>query len=608
MAHAAHRRAKPEHHRTGLVAVGSAAAAYLALALLANLHVWSHGVTHTLTNNGPDVDEEVWFLAQTPWALVHGVNPLANNWLNYPAGVDLMDNTAMPLLGVLGWPITFLFGPVATYNVLFDVAFASSGLTFFAMMRRFTPWWPAAFIGGLLYAFSPFMAAVGFGHLFLLANPVAPLVIIVIDRILRTGKGSWWGNGLALGLCLAAQFYISTEVLASMVVLLVSALVVLGVAALLGRWRPNIRRFASSVGAAAAVVALLAGPGAAVALAGPAHISGPAQSPSVLAGLSTDPVGLVLPTTNQRFTYGDTGYAAKLVAERAPDGRITLIDLVENGTYVGVPLLLLLVATAVVLRRRWWVPLSAALGAWALVLSLGSRLHVGGHQTSIPLPFDVLVHLPLVDSSVASRYMEFFWLFAAILLATAVDALYGALRRRGRPVAAVAAALGVAVVALLPLVPSWPYPASAADAPVWFTGAARLLPQGSTVLVYPAASPVDADAMLWQADADLRFKMPGGYAVFAGAGRTATFVSEQSLLRQELADCAVGIRAVVPPAIVRTQLEQWNIDRVAVDPAAEGAGCVAHLLWPALGPPRATGGVWLWDAGRAGTLPGMGDS
>ena len=60
---------------------------------------------------GNDVPEEIWFLAQTPWVLLHGHNPLANDWLNAPVGVNLMDNTTMPLLGIVGFPITVLFGP-----------------------------------------------------------------------------------------------------------------------------------------------------------------------------------------------------------------------------------------------------------------------------------------------------------------------------------------------------------------------------------------------------------------------------------------------------------------------------------------------------------------
>ena len=80
---------------TALVAI-----VYLLVSLLANFDAWAHGITHTVQAGGGDVPEEIWFLAQTPWVLVHGHNPFANSFLNAPIGVNLMDNTTMPLLGV----------------------------------------------------------------------------------------------------------------------------------------------------------------------------------------------------------------------------------------------------------------------------------------------------------------------------------------------------------------------------------------------------------------------------------------------------------------------------------------------------------------------------
>ena len=114
-------------------------AVYVLLALLANRGVWVHGFAHTLqASGGNDTAEEVWFLAQTPWHLVHGVNPFDNTWLNVPVGLNLMDNTTMPLLGLLGAPITLLFGPIATLNVIVALGFSASATVFFLMARRFT--------------------------------------------------------------------------------------------------------------------------------------------------------------------------------------------------------------------------------------------------------------------------------------------------------------------------------------------------------------------------------------------------------------------------------------------------------------------------------------
>ena len=101
-----------------------------------------------------------------------------------------MDNTTMPLLGILGFPITVLFGPIATFNVLIDLAIFASAMSFYVMARRFVSWWPAAFVGGLAYGFSPFTAATANAHLFLLFQAVPPLVILFVDRFLRSSESS----------------------------------------------------------------------------------------------------------------------------------------------------------------------------------------------------------------------------------------------------------------------------------------------------------------------------------------------------------------------------------------------------------------------------------
>jgi len=576
------------------------AVAYLALSFLANRSAWSQGIGHTIqTSGGNDVLEEVWFLAQTPWVLLHGHNPLVNNWLNAPTGVDLMDNTTMPLLGIVGLPITLLFGPIATFNVLIDVAIFASAMSFYLMARRFVAWWPAAFVGGLAYGFSPFTAATANGHLFLLFQAVPPLVILFVDRFLRSEEASPVWAGVAVGLCFVAQFYVSTEVFASMAVMTGFAVVIGGVYVLWKHVPLDRGRILTFAGCAVIVVVLGVGYGAFLAVAGPHHITGPAQPATAIAGVTVDPVGLVVPTIDQHFTLGHSALGDSLVALRAPDWSIVYDSPVENGSYVGVPLLIALVAGTIVLRRTRLVLFSAAMGAIALLLSLGSHLHVDGHRTGIPLPFIVIEHLPVLDSSVAARWITYFWLFAALLLTLVVNAAYKAVAvhdRFGRAGGALVSGL-MALVVLLPLVPAWPYATAAASVPSWFTSGARSLPAGSAALVYPVASSSNDSSMLWQAMAQLEFRMPGGFAVIPGPDGANTFNGDYSPLQGALAQCEVGASAVpdFPAADVLAQLRQWHTRTVAVVPTAPGAACATALLTRALGPAQRVGGVLLWS-------------
>ena len=584
--------------RPWLVTAG-VAVVYLALSAVANWGAWTHGVAHTLQpSGGNDVAEEIWFLAQTPWVLLHGHNPFVNDWLNAPVGINLMDNTTMPLLGIVAFPITFFFGPIATFNVLIDLAIFASATSFFVMARRFVSWWPAAFVGGLAYGFSPFSAATANAHLFLLFQAVPPLVILCVDHFVRSDRSSPARTGVALGLCFVGQFYISTEAFASLAVMTCIA-VVLGAAVILWTHVPvDRRRTLMFVGCAAVVMVVGIGYGAFVALAGPHHISGPAQPATAIAGITVDPLGLVVPTTNQHFTFGHAVLGDSLVAARAPDWTIAFDSPVENGSYVGVPLLVALVLGGVVLRRKRIALFCSAMAAIALVFSLGSHLHVDGHRTGIPLPFFVIEHLPLLDSSVAARWVTYFWLFAGLLLALVLDAAHGAVAadgRLGRYGGAVVSGL-VAVVVLLPLLPAWPYATTPASVPPWFTSGARSLPAGSAALVYPVASSTNDSSMLWQAMAHMDFRMPGGFAVIPDADGTNTFNGQPSPLEEALAGCEGGATATpsFPAADVRAQLRQWHTETVAVVPTAPGAACAAALFTDALGPAHRVGGVLLW--------------
>jgi hypothetical protein len=578
----------------------SVAVVYLALSVLANRSAWAHGIAHSIqTSGGNDVPEEIWFLAQTPWVLLHGHNPFVNDWLNAPVGVNLMDNTTMPLLGIVGFPITVLFGPIATYNVLIDLAIFASALSFFAMARRFVTWWPAAFVGGLAYGFSPFTAATGNAHLFLLFQAVPPLVILFVDRFLRSASASPWWAGLAVGLCFVAEFYISTEAFASLVVMTGIALVVAGAFALRARRPFDGRRLLRMGVCAIMVIALGTGYAAWVAVAGPHHITGPAQPATVLAGESVDPFGLVVPTLDQHFTLGHAALGDSFVAVRDPNWHIVVESPLENGSYVGVPLLIALVIGAIVLRRKRMALFSAAMGASALVLSLGPHLHVDGHRTDIPLPFIVLTHVPLLDSSEAARWETYFWLFAALLLSLLLDAVVSAVSatpRAGRWAGAAAGGM-LAVVLLLPLVPAWPYASAAADVPAWFTHGARSLPPGSNAVVYPLATTADASSMLWQAMADMDFRMPGGFAVIPGPTGANTLAGQTSPLQAALAACWAGTEgaARLSAQDVRAQLDRWRTRTVAVVPTAPGAACAMALFTGALGPARPEGGVLLWS-------------
>ena len=128
---------------------GAAGAVFFVLACLLYWPATPFGTGHLPGCACGDPEQQTWFLAWTSHALTHGLNPFFTNYLNAPKGANLAIDTAMPLLGVLGMPITLLAGPVAAFNLLLKLGLAASGVSMFWVLRRYTSWWPAAFAGGL---------------------------------------------------------------------------------------------------------------------------------------------------------------------------------------------------------------------------------------------------------------------------------------------------------------------------------------------------------------------------------------------------------------------------------------------------------------------------
>ena len=104
--------------------------------------------------------------------------------MSHPSGVNLLDNTSELALGVVLAPVTWVFGPVASLNVALTLAPALSALAMFLLLRRWVRWAPAAFVGGLLYGFSPLvLVSLSDAHLMLGWAVVPPLVVACVDEL-----------------------------------------------------------------------------------------------------------------------------------------------------------------------------------------------------------------------------------------------------------------------------------------------------------------------------------------------------------------------------------------------------------------------------------------
>ena len=119
------------------------------------------------------------------------------------------------------------------------------------VLRRWTTWWPAAFVGGLLYGFSAYMAYYDGNYLFLIFVPLPPVIFLLLHEILVRQQWRPGRTGALLGVVCALQFFIWSEVLASTVVMGAVAVVLFLLVSrhqLAERWRYAVTAFAYSLG------------------------------------------------------------------------------------------------------------------------------------------------------------------------------------------------------------------------------------------------------------------------------------------------------------------------------------------------------------------------
>ncbi|MGH7933221.1 MAG: hypothetical protein ACREQN_08625, partial [Candidatus Binataceae bacterium] len=131
--------ARGAHHRLALDRCGLGA-----LALYGALSILFFGrsvITHLGRNYvgmSPDPSLFMWFLVWWPHALVHQLNPFMTQAIWAPQGFNLAWSTCVPLASWVASPLTALFGPVASYNVLILLAPALTAWIAFMLCRYVT--------------------------------------------------------------------------------------------------------------------------------------------------------------------------------------------------------------------------------------------------------------------------------------------------------------------------------------------------------------------------------------------------------------------------------------------------------------------------------------
>jgi hypothetical protein len=294
----------------------------------------------------------------------------------------------------------------------------------------------------------------------------------------------------------------------------------------------------------------------------------------------------------------------------------------ENGSYLGVTLLVTLAVGTVFLWRRSVVArVAAAGGLAAFVLSLGGGLVIrhppGAYVTGFPLPERVFTKLPLLSNTVPVRYSLYVTLFAGLVLALVLDRLHAVMSDRfeaassvpseRRKIAGVAAPALLGLFCLIPLVPVLPLRGiSGVTAPAYFTSASldHTRP-GQVMVLYPYPSSAVPAGQLWQALAGMHFKSPGGYFLVPdGPNHTIGFTPTVPYGSNTLTARVLGqvYKGTPPPetAALRlallAQFRSWHVSSIIASLAAvpQPGSSLQFLTWLVGTPPVRDVDVEAW--------------
>lgn len=179
---------------------------YTALALLSTYPAVSVFSTHQ-AGDGMDSFVHLWLLWWTKTALfdLH-IHPNQLSLLYYPQGSYNPLIFPTPFIYILAAPFQFFCSPWQVYNLFLVASFVLAGLSTFLLCYHITAAPLPSFIGGLIFAFSPFSMAHARAHFLQMMTFPFPFYGLVLLRLLE--RPTWKGAialGIILGLALQVQ-------------------------------------------------------------------------------------------------------------------------------------------------------------------------------------------------------------------------------------------------------------------------------------------------------------------------------------------------------------------------------------------------------------------
>ncbi len=373
--------------------------AYLIMALVMFSNI-SAGIGSVVPNGGGDVYQSMWSLWWVPFSVfaLHQ-SPYITGFLFYPLGANLVSETMVPLAGIVSAPLQALAGIAVTYNVLFFLSFALGGLFMFLLAKYLTNNNYAAFIAGLIFAFSPMHIAQSYSHLQWTITEFIPLFVLFFMMMIRTGKRRYAAYS-------AISFVLLTFMGDIEQGIIMAAFAVISIVILFFLERKNILcvRFAANLLTFGVAVLLLGSPFF-ISIAG--HLSAAVGSASQLSDVahnmlySDNLASFFLPSYYNGIFHGIySGTLLQSVYGMTYQGLSYTPDITEKVSYIGYSIIFLVLLALYHEHRRnrlrdiwYWIAILFVF----LLFALGPNIQVMGVSTGIPTFYSAYRNIPFFN-------------------------------------------------------------------------------------------------------------------------------------------------------------------------------------------------------------------
>jgi len=348
----------------------------------------------------PDPLLFIWCLGWYPYAVVHHLNPfLTNKFIWEPFGFNILWVTSIFGLSLLSAPLTLIFGPFVSYNILALISSALSSFCAFLLIKYITKSNLSGLIGGYIFGFSTYVLSEQITDINLYFICVIPLIVLFYLKGFN-GELNKKLSSFLISILLSFEFLISAEIYATFIFFGFISIFVSFI--FFERLRKNIKTFFYYNIFSVFLSFIILSPFLYTMLIAINKLPEYFMSPKIY---STDILNFIIPTHVTLIG----GNIFRTVSDKfCPTWT-------QACAYLGLPLIILIILYA----KKCWAKQETGYLIFLLVLisvfSLGPYLHITGIITKIPLPWIIFYKMPLIGKALPSRFMLYAFLIISII-------------------------------------------------------------------------------------------------------------------------------------------------------------------------------------------------